>query len=104
VQDWLELLERAERERSLAADGRWDELAAAGAERTAFAATLGAPPAEARPVLERLAVIHGELLTLIAPARAEVIRRMSGLHRTAGAMRGYRPASGPRGGWVDSEG
>jgi hypothetical protein len=102
MQDWLDLLARAEHERALAADGRWEELAEAGAARSAFAATLGAPPAEARPVLERLAAIHGELTTLIGAARAETTRRLSGLHRGRGAMRGYAPVA-HRGGWVDAE-
>ena len=78
---WEELLARAERERSLAAEGRWEELAAAGAERARVAMTLPPPSPEARPLLERLAQVQDEL--------------------TAALVRGYSPASGGAGGWID---
>jgi hypothetical protein len=101
VNPWLDLLSRAETERALAADGRWEELAEAGAARTAFALTLGAAPPEARPVLERIAVIQHELTQLVTAARADTASRLGGLHRGRGAMRGYAPANSPYGGWVD---
>jgi len=48
-----ELLARAESELALACEGRWGELAAAGAERARVAAALPPAPAAARPLLER---------------------------------------------------
>ena len=101
MQPWLDLLARAEEERALAADGRWEELAAAGAARTAFAVTLPPAPPEARPVLERLAAVQDELTALVVAARADTARRLGELHRGRGAMRGYAPTASTYGGWVD---
>jgi hypothetical protein len=103
MQPWLDLLARAEAERALAADGRWEELAEAGAARSAFALTLPGAPPEARPVLERLAAVQDELTALVVAARADTSRRLGGLHRGRGAMRGYSPTAAHRGGWVDAE-
>jgi len=101
MQPWLDLLARAEHERALAADGRWEELAEAGAARTALALALPPAPAEARPVLERLAAIQDELTALVVAARTDTARRLGELHRGRGAMRGYAPAASTYGGWVD---
>jgi hypothetical protein len=98
---WNELLARAESERTLAAEGRWEELAEAGAARTQYALTLGSAPPEVRPVLERIAVIQHELAELVTAARADTARRLGGLHRGRGAMRGYAPTATTYGGWVD---
>ena len=101
MQPWLDLLARAEEERALAADGRWEELAEAGAARTALMLTLPPAPPEARPVLERLAALQAELTTLVGAARADTSRRLGDLHRGRGAMRGYAPSASTYGGWVD---
>jgi sirohydrochlorin ferrochelatase len=101
MEPWHELLARAESERALAADGRWEELAEAGAARTAYALTLGSAPPEARAVLERIADIQNELMQIVTAARADTARRLGGLHRGRGAMRGYAPSAGSYGGWVD---
>ena len=68
---WEDLLARAERERTLAAEGRWEELAAAGAERARLAMTLPPPSPDARPLLERLAQVQDELTAALMTARAE---------------------------------
>ena len=68
---WQDLLARAERERTLAAEGRWEELAAAGAERARLALALPPPSPEARPLLERLAEVQDELTAALVAARAE---------------------------------
>jgi hypothetical protein len=105
MQRWLDLLARAEAERALADDGLWEELAEASAARSAFAATLPSPPPEARPVLERLVVLQDELTALLQAGRADTTRRLAGMDRGRGAMRGYTPAAaGFRGGWVDDAG
>jgi hypothetical protein len=97
---WEDLLARAERERGLAAEGRWEELAAAGAERARVALTLPAPSPEARPLLERLAQVQDELTAALVAARAETARELASLTRGRGAVRGYAPSAGT-GGWVD---
>lgn len=99
---WQDLLARAEGELALARDGRWEELALAGAERTRLAAALPAPAPAARPVLERLALVQEQLTALLTAARAETARELGALDRGRGAVRGYASAvSAARGGWVD---
>src|SRR5690242_12117828 len=99
---WQDLLARAERELVLAREGRWEELAVAGAERTRFAAALPAPVPAVRPVLERLALIQEQLGALLVAARAETARELGTLDRGRGAVRGYATTTtAARGGWVD---
>jgi hypothetical protein len=98
---WQDLLARAERELALAREGRWEELAAAGAERTRIAATLPAPVPAVLPLLERLALVQDQLTALLGAARAETARELGSLSRSRGAVRGYAAVSAVRGGWVD---
>ena len=98
---WQDLLARAERELALAREGRWEELAAAGAERTRLAAALPAPAAPVRPLLERLALVQEQLTALLTAARAQTARELGTLRRGRGAVRGYAPVAGGAGGWVD---
>jgi len=98
---WQDLLARAERELVLAHEGRWEELAVAGAERTRLAAGLPAPAPAVRPVLERLALVQEQLTALLSAARAETARELGLLSRGRGAVRGYKPVAAARGGWVD---
>ena len=98
---WQDLLARAERELALAREGRWEELAEAGAERARLAASLPAAPASARPLLERLALAQEQLTALLTDARAETARELGTLRRGRGAVRGYAPAAAVPGGWVD---
>jgi hypothetical protein len=71
---WTALLARATADRQLAAEGRWDELAASAAERVRTAAALGPAPLSSKLVLEALAVVQAELTATLASARAQVAR------------------------------
>ena len=98
---WQDLLARAEAELSLAREGRWEELAEAGAERARPAAALPAATPAERPLLERAALVQEQLTALLAAARAETARELGRLHRGRGAVRGYAAVAGAPGGWVD---
>jgi hypothetical protein len=101
VNPWEDLLALAEREHALALEGRWEELAEAGAERSRAAAALPAPTPAVRPLLERLALVHERLTALLVTARAETARELGTLDRGRGAVRGYAPSAVAPGGWVD---
>jgi hypothetical protein len=101
VSSWEELLAGAEHELALAREGRWEELAAAGAARTRLAAAMPPPVPAVRPLLERLALVQEQLTALLAAARAETARELGLLRRGRGAVRGYASAAAARGGWVD---
>jgi hypothetical protein len=98
---WQDLLARAERERALAAEGRWEELAERIAERARVAATMPPPTTEVAPLLERLAEVQAELTATLTAARAETARELAHLRRGQSAVRGYSAAPAARGGWVD---
>jgi hypothetical protein len=98
---WHDLLARAERELSLAREGRWEELAEAGAERVRLAATLPAPAPAVRPLLERALRVQAQIDQRLTVARAHTARELGTLHRGRGAVRGYAPVAGAAGGWVD---
>ena len=90
---WLGLVALAECELALARDGRWDELAAAAAERAGLTAGLPSPPPPAaREALERLRALQAELVATIARARGETLRELTELGRGRGAVRGYGAA------------
>jgi hypothetical protein len=93
---WTALLARATAERQLAAEGRWEELAASTAERVRLAAALGRAPQGARLVLEALAVVQGELNETITAARDETRRELAGLDTSRGAVAGYAAAQSAR--------
>jgi hypothetical protein len=93
---WATLLARAQDERRLAAEGRWDELAASTAERVRLAAALGPAPHGARLVLEALAVVQDELTATIAAARDETRRELAGLDTSRGTVAGYAAAQSAR--------
>ena len=99
---WSDLLARANAERTLAAEGRWDELAASTAERVRIASTLGPAPIGARLTLEALAVVQQELTTTLEYHHAHTRRELGGLHTGRGAVAGYAAAQagGPRR-WVN---
>jgi hypothetical protein len=99
---WSEILALANAERTLAAEGRWDELAASTAERVRLAATLGPPPAGVRLSLEALAVVQQELLTTLEHARTQTARELAGLNTSRGAVAGYAASQAARGRhWVN---
>jgi hypothetical protein len=101
VNPWQDLLARAERELALAGEGRWEELAEAGAERVRLGADLPAPAPALRPLLERLALVQEQIASLLTAARAQTARELAALDRGRGAVRGYAPVAGAPGGWVD---
>jgi Flagellar protein FliT len=86
---WAELVTLAERELAAAREGRWADVAACGSERARRAASLDAPPPQARGELERLAALQDALVALVATARAVTARELSLLRRGRGAARGY---------------
>ena len=86
---WAELVVLAERERDLIRDGRWDELPAVSAQRLGVAATLGTPPAAARPHLERLVELQREIHAGLSSGRAFTLQKLNKMDRGATAMRGY---------------
>ena len=95
---WAELVELAEHELTLVRDGRWDELPAASARRMTAAEALGAPPAEARPHLERLLELQRQIHAGVATARAFTSKKLGNLERGHTALVGYsggyrRPAA-----------
>ena len=87
---WTELLALAERELELVRGGDAGALPAAIEERARLAASLGAAPASARPVLERLAEVQHQILVELTLARGEIVRELGTLQRGRGAVRGYR--------------
>ena len=93
---WATLLAKAEAERRLAAEGRWDELAASTAERVRLAAALGPAPQSARPVLEALAATQAQLTITLEHARAETVRELGSLSAGRGAVAGYAAAQSAR--------
>ena len=88
---WAELVALAERERDIVRDGRWDELAAVSASRLSAAAALGAPPAAARPHLERLVELEREIHAGLSAGRAFTLHKLASMDRGTAAMRGYFP-------------
>lgn len=89
---WAELVTLAERERDLIEQGRWDEAVTASAVRLEAAKALGAPPAEARPHLERLQGVQTQITASIASARAFTLQRLGGMQRSRTAVTGYLTA------------
>jgi len=86
---WSELVTLAERERDLVREGRWDEVPAASAARLSASEALGDAPAEARPQLERLVELQGEITAGLSAGRAFTLRKLGSMDRGATAMRGY---------------
>jgi hypothetical protein len=93
---WSTLLAKANAERQLAAEGRWEELAASTAERVRLAAALGPAPRGSRLVLEALAAVQQELTTTLESARGETMRELAELRTSRGAVAGYAAAQSAR--------
>jgi hypothetical protein len=89
VDPWGELVVLAEREHALALDGRWQDVAELSSERVRRAAMLGPAPASARPALERLSQLQGQITATLVSARAFTSRELEGLRRGRAAVRGY---------------
>jgi hypothetical protein len=99
---WDDLLARAQDELRLAGEGRWEELAAATAERVRLADALGPAPRSAQPALEALVVVQQALTVMIVQERDRTGRELAGLDTGRGAVAGYAAAqSTPTRGWVN---
>jgi hypothetical protein len=86
---WAELVALAERERDLVREGLWEQIPALAQERLSASLALGAPPAVARPYLERLAELQAEIHAGLSAGRAFTLQRLGSLSRGSAAMRGY---------------
>jgi hypothetical protein len=86
---WSELVTLAEHERDLVREGRWDEVPAASAALLGASEALGDAPAEARPQLERLVELQGEIQAGLSAGRALTLNKLGKMERGATAMRGY---------------
>jgi len=93
---WDAMLALAEHELELLRRRELDALPAALDERDRLAAMLGQAPASARPVLERLAAVHDQIVAELVLARDEAARELGALQRGRGAVQGYRSAAGGR--------
>ena len=98
AQPWAELVALAERERDLVRESRWEEIPALSEHRLSAATALGAPPAAARPHLERLVELQREIHAGLSAGRAFTLQKLGKLNRGSTAMRGYaggmpRPAA-----------
>jgi hypothetical protein len=100
---WEQFTALAERERDLAAAGRWEELAQAADARAALAAALGDPPAAARPHLERAHALGAEFVALREHARGATLEDLARVRRGRGAVRAYATPAAPAG-WLDHRG
>lgn len=98
---WAALADLAARELSLARDGRWDEVAACSDERVRRASTLGHPPEQARPELERLAASQDALFAVLTTAKALTVRELGALRQGGRMARGYAAASPAPAGSLD---
>ena len=98
---WNHVLALAERELELVRGGDVEALPGAIAERVQLAATLGAAPASARPVVERLVAVQEQIVVELMLARAGIVRELGVLRRGRGAVRGYAGAAGAPAALVD---
>jgi hypothetical protein len=92
------LLELIERELELAGEGRFDEVAELAASRELLTGSLpAAPPASARPALERAALLQQRLTIELLRGREAVLLELAQIERGWRAARGYGPRNrGPR--------
>jgi hypothetical protein len=92
AESFEKLAAMVEHELQLVSAGRFDELDAAITERSAFFATLPAPPPpEAVPAFERAHVLHQQVLAATLQARQSVVDSLVKLRQVRHATEGYRP-------------
>jgi hypothetical protein len=92
------LVALAEQERSLALDGRWDELSDLLARRAAVMGALPSiDPVAARPLLARALSAHAQAHAAMGAARAGLLDELGGAGRTRDAVAGYRSSTGAQG-------
>jgi hypothetical protein len=81
-----------ERELELIGQGSFDELATLHAERAALVETLPAiPPADARPALQRAALMNKRVEIEILRRREALIVKSANVERVERTARGYAP-------------
>jgi hypothetical protein len=101
AQPWADLVALAERERDLVRENRWEELPALTQHRLSASQALGAPPAAARPHLERLVELQAEIHAGLGAALAFTRQKLGSMSRGATAMRGYAGPAPSRHGHQD---
>ena len=86
------LAESFEHELELVGQGRFDELAQLAADRDALIATLpAAPPAAARPALERAQLMSKRVMIEIVRRRDAVVAELGRVAQADRTARGYAP-------------
>jgi hypothetical protein len=86
------VLALTEREHTLVAEGRHEEVPALDAERRVLLAALpAATPAHARGVLARAAAVQAHTTALLAAGMSELERELGRLSQGRAAVRGYGP-------------
>jgi hypothetical protein len=86
-----------ERELELVGEGRFDEVATLQAERAAFLVTLPAiPPANARPALQRAALMNKRVEIEILRCREALLLDLANVELVTRVARGYTPPREPR--------
>jgi hypothetical protein len=93
-----EMLARSiERELELVGEGRLDEVATLQAERNALIATLPTfPPSDARPALQRAALMSKRVEIEILRYREALLLELANVQRIGRAARGYAVPREPR--------
>jgi len=95
AQPYEALARSLERELELIGEGAHDELAALHAERAALLDGLPAvPPAEARPALQRAALMNKRLEIEILRRREALLAQAANVGRVERTARGYAPTVG----------
>src|SRR5579871_2344336 len=85
-----------ERELELIGEGRFDELSTLHSERGALLAALPeVPPQEARPALQRAALLNKRLEIEILRYREALLLDLANVELVARTARGYAPAREP---------
>jgi hypothetical protein len=93
AQPYEALARSLERELELIGEGALDELAALHAERAALLESLPAvPPAEARPALQRAALMNDRVEIEILRRREALLLETANVERVSRTARGYAAA------------
>jgi hypothetical protein len=96
-QPYEALARSLERELELIGEGAFDELAALHAERATLLAGLPAdPPADARPALQRAALMNKRIEIEILRRREALLVESANVERVDRTARGYAAAVEPR--------
>ena len=101
---WADLAALADRELTLARDGRWEESRAIADRRDVLAPAVAAPTAADRPALELLVALQEQIVVECTLARDATARERAALTRGRSAVRAYRTATGRPASRVDGAG